>query len=302
MAWHDEETRLGAKQSLTSEGFLLCRDVPLARVGVQQYLPHELPGVNGLATDRMIVVSRDAAEVFSPASIRSFEGKPLVDEHPADFVGPENVAEHSIGHVFNVRRGKPPDDDVLLGDLMITSSRGIALVRNGKRAVSVGYAADYQPTGYASARQTKIRANHIALVDEARCGSRCQIGDAMPDPINNPPGDPHDTALNSESWANVQTRDPDGEVSGELVMRLPGAASSYYIATDEGGQAALFRYALPGLDPGQGSMGQMPTRDRAGLQQWAASQRERARVVSGAQLRGINQANAEAWKAWKYHG
>ena len=33
MPWHDEETILGPTQRLTPEGFLLCKDVPIARTG-----------------------------------------------------------------------------------------------------------------------------------------------------------------------------------------------------------------------------------------------------------------------------
>jgi hypothetical protein len=303
MPWHDDETALGPKQSLTSEGFLICRDVPLARVGVQHYAPYELSGVNGLATDRMIEVERTADEVFDPRSVRSFEGKPLVDEHPADMVDPSNIAAHQIGHVFNVRRGDSPDDDLLLGDIMVTSPSGIALIRNGKRAVSVGYAADYIPTGPANARQTKIRANHIALVDEGRCGDRCMIGDqAMArDPINQRLGDPYDKALSS-SWANIQTADPNAKIGDELVMRLPPPLSAYYLASDTDGTPALFKLPLPALDPGQGSMGEMPgrmpatTRDYAAVQQLANADRERGRAASSAMLRAINRSNAEAWK------
>jgi hypothetical protein len=71
--------------------------------------------------------------VFDPASIVSFQGRPIVDDHPDDMVGPDYWQEHAISHVMNVRRGDPPDDDVLLSDLVFTSRRGIELVRNGKR-------------------------------------------------------------------------------------------------------------------------------------------------------------------------
>jgi hypothetical protein len=125
----------------------------------------------------MIRVMRDTAEIFDPASIASFQGKPVVDDHPLEVVDPDNVAAHQIGNVINVRRGNPPDDGLLLADLLFTSRRGIELVRGGKRAVSVGYDAKYEPTGAGTARQRRIRCNHVALVDEARCGSVCMIGD-----------------------------------------------------------------------------------------------------------------------------
>jgi hypothetical protein len=129
------------------------------------------------------------------------------------------------------------------------------------------------------------------------------IGDqAMPDPINTRLGDPYDRNLNYNVGANVQTADPPNEI-GELVMRLPPPLSAYYLASDTEGNPALFRYPLPTLDPGQGSMGnnvagRMPaaTRDYAAVQQLANADRERGRRASSAMLRAINRNNAEAWK------
>ena len=127
----------------------------------------------------MIHVMRDAAEVFDPASIASFTGKPIADYHPPAVVDPDNIAEHQIGVVTNVRRDAPPDDGLLLADLLFTARRGIELVRNGKRAVSGGYDGKYEPTGAGTARQRRILSNHVARVDEARCGSVCMIGDSI---------------------------------------------------------------------------------------------------------------------------
>jgi hypothetical protein len=299
MPWHEDETQLGQKQSLTSEGFLIARDVPLARTGIQHYAPHELLAADiAFPADRLIEIERTADEVFAPTSIRSFEGKPLVDEHPADFIGPDDVAQHQIGTVFNVRRGAPPDDDLLLGDLIITSPRGIALVRNGKRAVSVGYSANYDQTGPASARQTKIRANHIALVDEGRCGDRCMIGDrAMR--TRDQKDDPYDRAFNSH-WANIQTSDPQSKVGGELVMRLPGPLSAYYLSVDEETQQpALFRYPLPEIDPGQvgTSRGTVQRTMDRGPAYYTALRRQGdvARELAAAPLKAMNEANRNYW-------
>lgn len=171
MPWRDEETVLGPTQRLTPEGFLLCKDVPIARIGEQLYHASELPMLG--MRDGIIHVDREAAEVFDPASIASFQGKPIVDDHPLDIIDPDNIAAHQIGTATNVRRG----GDVLLADLLFTTRRGIELVRNGKRAVSVGYDAIYEQTGPGTARQRRIRCNHVALVEEARCGPVCSIGD-----------------------------------------------------------------------------------------------------------------------------
>jgi hypothetical protein len=110
--------------------------------------------------------------------------------------------------------------------------------------------------------------------------------------------DPYDRNLNYNVGTNVQAADPPNEI-GELVMRLPPPLSAYYLAADLDGNPALFRYPLPALDPGKGSVGGMTTRDRsfyAGIQRWSSDQRERGRAVQGAQLRSINARNREAWK------
>jgi hypothetical protein len=85
--------------------------------------------------------------VFHPLSIRSLEGKPLVDDHPDDTVDPGNVAEHQIGHVYNVRRGTGDASDLLLADVLVTSRRGIDAILGSKKQISVGYDAAYKRTG-----------------------------------------------------------------------------------------------------------------------------------------------------------
>jgi len=47
-------TRLSEHMTKTPEGFLICRDVPIARTGRQDYLPQEI-GQDG---DRMVPVYR----------------------------------------------------------------------------------------------------------------------------------------------------------------------------------------------------------------------------------------------------
>lgn len=171
---------LGAKQSLTPEGFLLCEEVPLARTGEMLYGPGELPGDIPVGADGIVHVLRDPDEVFRPEFVTSFAGKPLVDDHPSSDVTPENWASHAKGTVLNPRRGLGAQDDVLLGDIIIYDPAVIQAVRTkAKREVSCGYDAEYEVDegrpGYA--RQFSMVGNHVALVDSGRCGPRCAIGD-----------------------------------------------------------------------------------------------------------------------------
>jgi hypothetical protein len=177
--------QLGPKMSLLPNGSLLCRDVPIARVGWMIYGPGEVPispGPSGVA-----YVERTADELFSEATIGSFMAAAVVDGHPTNANGEvidvdtHNWKQLAKGFsVGNVRRGTGDQADVLLSDLIISDEKLIKDVRAGKREVSAGYDADYKRTGPGMGRQTNIIGNHIALVEKGRCGPRCAIGDRAP--------------------------------------------------------------------------------------------------------------------------
>jgi hypothetical protein len=167
--------RLGPKQSLTPEGFLLCEEVPIARTGFLIYGPDETPIEPG--PGGFVKIYRDPEEVFHPDAMASFMGKPATNDHPDEDVTPENWRELAVGTAFNIRRGVGAMDDLLLADLLITCPVTIKLIQEGKREVSCGYEADYDEIAPGAGRQTSIRGNHIALVESGRCGPRCAISD-----------------------------------------------------------------------------------------------------------------------------
>jgi hypothetical protein len=115
--------------------------------------------------------------VFSTATIASFEGKPVTDGHPDVDVTPENYKEFSKGHVQHVRVGRGDDADKILADLYITDQDLIDEIRNGKRQVSAGYYAEDKEDETGRICQTKIRGNHVAVVDEGRAGHTVAIRD-----------------------------------------------------------------------------------------------------------------------------
>jgi len=168
--------KLGPKQSITPEGFLLCEDVPLARTGEMAYAEGELDDLKGDASG-VIYVTRDEKAVFDPIYIASLNGKPAVNDHPDQDVNPENWRELAIGVVMNVHRGTGVQADLLLGDLLITDAQAIEDIQSGKREVSAGYTADYDEIAPGKARQYNLIGNHVALVESGRCGPRCSIGD-----------------------------------------------------------------------------------------------------------------------------
>lgn len=174
--------QIGPKLSKLPNGSLLCKDVPIARVGWMIYGPGETPIEVGKHTG-LAYVYRGEDALFDPKCIGSFMGSAVVDEHPEDDVTPENWKQLAHGFATtNVRRGEDADSDVLLADLIITNAELIEAVLAGKREVSCGYDADYEQTGDGEGKQSNIIGNHIALVEKGRCGPRCAIGDHVYQP------------------------------------------------------------------------------------------------------------------------
>lgn len=159
------------------EGYLICVNVPIARTGTQQYLQDEI----GQSGDKTVTVYRPEEEVFSPATIASFEGMPVTNDHPdsEEGVNADNVQYLGKGHCQNVRRGTGENKDLLIADLVITDPQTIEDVMNGKREISCGYNYElHEEDGRMVQRQ--IRGNHIAIVDKGRAGKRVCIKDSAP--------------------------------------------------------------------------------------------------------------------------
>lgn len=169
--------QLGRTREITPEGYLLCRDVPIARIGTLMYADGEVP----VTADNtgLIIIYRGEDVLFDPITIASAEGKPVTDDHPADWVTPDNWKELSKGFGKDVRRGEGADSDYLMADLLVTDKETIQKVLDGKVEISLGYDADYLETSKGKGLQSNIRVNHIALVEKGRCGSRCSIGDSF---------------------------------------------------------------------------------------------------------------------------
>lgn len=165
---------ISPNQLETGEGFLICRNVPVARTGMQEYVGSEI----GLNTGEVVEVWRTEEEVFDPAAMASFEGKPVTNNHPTELVTPDNVARYEMGHIQNVRRGSGEFADFLVGDLHIHDAELINAVRSGKRQISCGYECEYiEKDG--KIYQTHIRGNHVAVVDEGRAGAKAAIMDSI---------------------------------------------------------------------------------------------------------------------------
>lgn len=170
LAYYGHE--ISPNQLETDEGYLICRNVPIARTGTQQYLAGELQ-LEG-DPERIVEVRRRAEDVFEDAALASFEGKPVTDGHPPENVGAWNFSAYSKGHVHKVRR----EGEYVVADLYINDPVLASQIQNRvKREVSCGYLCAYTPDG-AGYRQTHIRGNHVAVVPRGRAGREVAIKDA----------------------------------------------------------------------------------------------------------------------------
>lgn len=157
------------------EGYILYTGVPIARTGSMKYGREEV----GLDGEGVVNVYRDAADVFEPAAIASFEGKIVTDEHPPVMLDEQNVMRYIKGTVHNVRRGTGDEADMLIADLMIYDPELNWEIREGKREVSAGYYLEYEEGPDGKLYQRKIRGNHVAIVPKGRAGGRVAIKDSQ---------------------------------------------------------------------------------------------------------------------------
>lgn len=164
--------RISPNMTDTPEGYLICHDVPIARIGPMEYRRGEVQ-LDGDPV-QTVKINRYPEDVFEAAAIASFEGKDITAGHPPDNVGPENYAAYSKGHVENVRRS----GDYLIADLLVKDPGLMNDIRNGViREVSCGYLCVYEPDG-SDYKQTHIRGNHVAVVPRGRAGHEVAIKDA----------------------------------------------------------------------------------------------------------------------------
>ena len=179
---------ISANIAETPDGYWICRNAIIGRSGFQTYKAGEIADPEGLLGDRYrddeeLQLWRDPKEVFSDATISSFEGKSLTLGHPDDLLNPDTDRNHNVGHAQNVRKGTEPLDSgnwPLLADLIVKDRTAIDAIRSGERELSSGYTYKLAREGYRW-DQREILGNHVALVPKGRAGPEARINDAAPE-------------------------------------------------------------------------------------------------------------------------
>lgn len=171
----------------TPEGYMIFRNAIIGRTGFQNYKGYELDKDELMEQgfpvndEDDIQVYRSPDEVFSAATIASFECKSITEGHPSELLSIENVKQHEQGQIINVRQGKDAlesGDYPLLADLVVKSKSLLDKIKLGLRELSCGYNYHVLKDGDLI-KQIDIIGNHVAIVENARAGREAVIVDSI---------------------------------------------------------------------------------------------------------------------------
>jgi hypothetical protein len=174
----DAATRERFGMHMTPSGFLVA-EPRVARIGIQMYKGHEV----GRPDMEEVRVYRPETEVFDKRAMVSLAHKPVTLDHPDTQVDASNWKEFAVGNsTGDVAR----DGEYIRVPLALMDAAAIKAARSHKSQLSVGYSANLKwESGetndgqFYDAMQTEIRANHIALVSNARGGNNLKMGDDL---------------------------------------------------------------------------------------------------------------------------
>ena len=161
---------VGNETELTPEGYIKARSI-VTRCGVFLYK-------NADGTIRKEL--RHPDDVMLPESLESIKMIPVVNGHPKErLVTAENAKTLAIGYTGESVEGVMPH---IIANFLITDRAAVEEIKGKhKNELSLGYTVDLIPdTGTYFGepyefRQTNIKYNHLALVDQARAGPEARI-------------------------------------------------------------------------------------------------------------------------------
>lgn len=186
----DWSGRLG-KVKRTPQGGMRIDASPVAKVGILEYIQ----------PDGSVLREYNPPEVLqSPAFLDSLRDAPVTNEHPSEYVSPDNFRRYAAGYAAGSSLFA---DGKAMVPLAIQDSELMVDIDGGKREeISLGYDAevDYTPGETPSGEKydgirTSIVVNHIAVVSAGRAGPEVRLrldakGDSITTDTSDPPKDP----------------------------------------------------------------------------------------------------------------
>lgn len=169
-----------SKRVYDVNGWFEVKDNPISKVGVFSYLGSSL-GIPGVDPKKVYFVYRPAESLADQEFLDSLKLLPWIDDHtmlggnhkPAEEKGVEGVIGESVYF----------EGDTVYANVKTFSEDMKNKIASGKKELSLGYTALYDPTaGFFGDQkydfiQREIRGNHLALVDKGRMGSEVAVLD-----------------------------------------------------------------------------------------------------------------------------
>lgn len=161
---------LPGEAEVTEEGYIKAKSI-VTRCGVFLYK-------NADGTIRKEL--RHPDDILEQESLESMKMIPVVDGHPQErLVNVDNAKKLAVGYTGETVEINEP---YILSTLVITDKNMVQdIINKEKRELSLGYTVDLieesglyfgEPYDY---RQTNVRYNHLAVVDQARAGPEARI-------------------------------------------------------------------------------------------------------------------------------
>ena len=160
-------------------GFVTVEKRPISKVGVFDYLGSSIGADD---PNKIYRVYRPAEELSNQDTIDSFKLVPLIDDH--EMLGTDGTPAEDKGVQGTTGEDIYFDNDTLFGNLKVYSDALKTLIDGGKKDLSLGYRCEYDfKEGVFNgekydAIQTKLRGNHVALVDNGRMGKEVSVCDS----------------------------------------------------------------------------------------------------------------------------
>jgi hypothetical protein len=160
-------------------GYVSVNRRPISKAGIFEYLGSSIGAED---PNKIYKVYRPAEELSNKETIDSFKLVPLIDDH--EMLGTDATPAENKGVQGTTGEDIYFDDDTLFGNLKVYSDALKTLIDGGKKDLSLGYRCEYDfKEGIFNgekydAIQTKLRGNHVALVDNGRMGKEVSVCDS----------------------------------------------------------------------------------------------------------------------------
>ena len=149
----------------------------IARTGIMQYRASECGAIFADREPNSIVkIATLESDLFCEDSIESYRSAPITVDHPVEWVNTDNAKDLQKGNLDSIPFA---DGSMLSGHIVVTDADTLKLIDEGLVQLSSGTSCTLVMADAGleyDAYKTKIRANHIALVESGRNGN-AQIAD-----------------------------------------------------------------------------------------------------------------------------